>query len=768
VEGIEIKGIEQLVKDKLAGANELLATKKEDTLDSLHSHIIGSFQKAKDARETSGVNQIMLDGLRAYNGTYSSSELESIGSGSSIWMNLTSNLCRVASSWIQDILVGTKSYSIKPTPIPELPEEEANIIASLVEEQFQKAKEEEAEAKAAAEQAQAEQGQEQGQEAPPPAPKEKVETLKEVNEYKRDLQEAILDALNTESNEAFEPIARQVADNLVEGEWDKAMLEFLDDFPIFPTAIMKGPVITKEPKLKWENGEAVTTEEYKFKNKRLNPLDIYPAPEASTPNEGDFIEHLRLDRTELYSLAKIGEEGGYHSKNIKKVLAGEEALLDVDDYIESELAEEELKGDREKKNNNTFHGLHFFGAVPVKVLKEWGFKTEKKDDEDTIEVEAILVGSEVIKCILNDDPLGRRPYFIASFQNRPGAFWGSSLAYLLRDVQKMCNGACRALADNMALSSGPQAEVNTNLLANEGPIEEIYPRKIWEVVSDPMGGGGRAINFFTVPSNAKELLSIYDRFEAMGNDISMIPRHAYTNEATQGAHQTFNGLAMLLEGASKGIKGTIRRIDYGVIIPRVQYEFYHIMLKGEIDYTGDIEVHALGSGALTMRASEELKRQEFLRIITQPAVMAAIGEEGIISLVKEIAEGLGLNESIVPTRFELKQRDKKKAENAQAAQKAELDKALAPTNAQVQGQMKMHEGTQQTAQMQIQQSGEIEMAKLQLKQQAEDLRTQSNIERDKVSLRKTEMQEANKADMKSKEIALSLQGAGTGDRDKAN
>ncbi len=748
---LELKGTPEIIEEKLIEDDAGIIVDDAEVLSDLHSHISHSFRDAKDARETNDVNKMMLDSLRANNGEYSKDELAQIGTGSTIWMNVTSLKVRAASSWIQDILVGTKAYSLEPTPIPDLPKEEAEMVAALVEEQFSLAKKGREEAQ-------------KGQGQPAQTGNQKIESIKEINDYKRDFKEAILAELNEESKMSFEPISRAVDDSLIEGKWDQALLEFIDDFCIFPTAIMKGPVITNQNKVAWVNGEPVVTEEYLLKNKRINPLDIYPAPEASSPNDGDFCEHIRLSRSELSSLRTAK---GYDAEAIEEILEQGLGMMGVDDNIEQELAEEELKGTRELANQSIYHGIHYFGSVPVKKLEGWGLSLSG-EPEDCVEIEAIVVGTRVIKCILNSDPLGRRPYFIASFQNRPGGFWGNSLPHLLRDIQKICNGAARALADNMALSSGPQAEVNVDRLASDGPIDEMYPRKIWEVINDPNGGNTKAINFFTVPSNAKELLAVYDRFEQMADDVTMIPKYAYSNESTKGSHQTFNGLAMLLEGASKGVKGCIRRIDYGVIIPRVEYEFYTIMLKGELEYTGDINVHALGSGALTMKASEELKRQEFLRIITAPAVMDAVGKEGIIALVKNVAEGLGLNENIVPTRFELKMRDEKAAENAKAAQEAEMQRVMGPVERQASAQEGMHQGTQETARMKIQAETGVEQAKLSLKEQAEILRNQSNMNRDQTTLQKAQMDNSTERDKTSKSVALSLQTSGGPNQDKSN
>ena len=742
MESIQIKGIDKIVKEYLDKANELLPS--EDVLalsDKLYNHIISVFRRSKDVRETSGVNKIMLDSLRSYNGEYSPEELALIAEqgGSNIFMNLTSTKVRAAASWIADILVGTKAYSAGPTPIPELPEDITLMIQELVESKFQAAK---------------------GAEG-----SDELQTITETNEYKRDLSEAILNEMNAEANLGFKLIDKAIEDSFVEGGWDEALTEFIDYFCIFPTAVMKGPVISEEKTLVWSNGQPVVSKDYKFLNKNINPLDIYPSPEATSVNDGDLCEHLRFTRSSLSALRKA--KGGYNVEKINKVLSTEDKSLNIDDYIEEEKIDEELRGTREDANQNIFHGIHFFGAVPIKTLRDWG-KDVEGDDEDIVEVEAILVGSEVIKVVLNDDPLGRRPYYTASFQNRPGAFWGTSLPHILRDIQKMCNATARSLADNMALSSGPQAEIYTDRIASDGPIEEIYPRKIWEVTSDLTGGTGRAVNFFTVPSNAQELLGVYDRFEQMADDVSMVPKYAYSNENTKGSHQTFRGLATLLEGASKGIKGCIRRIDYGLIVPRVEYEFYHLMLKGDIKYTGAIDVKALGSATLTMKGAEDMKKQEFLQLALQPQVMQRIGTDAVVDIVRDVVETLGFSNVNIPSRHETKLAAKSEAEAAAQNRQAQLEEKLAPTKLQVDGQVNMHQGTQDTARLKIASNEKIALAKLHADTQKDVADVQLKDKSIDVKAATDADATQQKREAVDKSIAMSLQGQGTGDRDKSN
>lgn len=516
--GIEIASPEdaQVMLDRLEEIEEITIVEPE--YSSLFSHITSIFQKHKDAKDTSDITNEIFASLRDYKGEYSPEDLSRITSegGSAIFMNLTATKVRAAQSWIRDILLASNvdSFSIKPTPIPSLPEDISKQIEDSFAKDFNMQKE-----------------QMQGQ----MSSKDMQDMISTHNKDKRDVREAILEEINLEAIDQMNLIERKIKDDLKEGKWEEALSDFIEDFCVFPAAIMKAPVITKKDRLVWERGVPIATSSHTFLNKRVSPIDIYPSPSSCSPQEGDFIEHMRLSVGELLSLKGVD---GYNSSAIDSVIENNLSGISwFDTGIESEKAEEENKGDYLKANDGIYHALHFWGLAKREDLIEWGLQLEGDGGELYEEVEAIIVGTEVIKCKLNDDPLKRRPYYKASYQNIPGSFWGRSLPSLMRDTQRMCNACARALANNMSLAAGPQVEVYIERLADAGDIEEIKPLKLWQVTADPTGAGGRAINFFQVPSIANELLAVYDRFEQKADDATGIPRYAYGNEKISGAAQ---------------------------------------------------------------------------------------------------------------------------------------------------------------------------------------------------------------------------------------
>lgn len=597
------------------------------------------------------------------------------------------------------------------------------------------------------------QGPEGQQPQQPPTP---VETLKEMQEKKRDLYDAVREELNKEASFAFEIIETKIKDQMKEGKWEKALSEFIDDFCIFPTAFIKGPIITVRKKLKWVNGVAVPVTDYVMLNKRISPLDCYPSPEAASVMDGNFIEHLRMSRKEVASLL---DAEGYKQEALRRVLERDEGKgypSGMDTNIEDEKASEEMREDTYRANVNVFHGMHFFGTAPVKHLRDWGMEDPALDDLDPeaeVDIEAILIGTEIIKCVINDDPLGRRPYYSASYQKRPGSIWGTAPPFLMRDIQKMCNACARALSNNMGLSSGPIMELNVDRLADGQEIEQLRPRDVVQTTSDPVGGSGRAIQFFTIPSVAQELLAVYKEYEVKADDVTMIPRYAYGNERTGGAAQTASGLSMLLESASKGIKDAIRHIDEGVIVPRVEMEFYTLMLKGKLQFNGDINVIARGSQSLTLAGAEQMRRNEFLQVTANPIDQEIMGIEGRAEILRVMADDLGLGENIVPGRQELKKKEKDK----QAAQGQQTSAPVQAAQIQNETILKIAQEGNQLEAKDLERKTAKDQADVQLRAMEQEGRTRSDAAKVTAKLEDTKMKTDSEEHRANQAIALSLE-----------
>jgi hypothetical protein len=617
------------------------------------AHIHKVWQIARDARKFSNVEERMLRNMRARRAEYDPDKLAAIREmgGAEIYAGITSVKCRAAAGWIRDVMLGTgveRPWSIRPTPVPELPAEINEVIV----------------AEAAKPIAQA---------LMAGVPVDMNQSVQLVS----NLRDQALAAVREESAKRAERMADKMEDQLVEGGFLEALDAFIDDLTVYPTAVLKGPVVRRKPRLTWDGGQEPTVnQELVLEWERVSPFDFYPCPSMENVQQGDLIQKHQLSRYELQQLKGVD---GYDSGAIDKVLTdyrmGHNAWL----YETAIANEAEGKPSVSWASNpdQLIDALQFWGSVPGQFLLDWGMKPEQvQDPTQEYHVEAWLIGSYVIKAVLNYDPLCRKPYYTASYEKIPGSIWGNSVADLVRDPQVIANATARALVNNMAMASGPQVGIKVDRLATGERITSLQPWRIWQMTTDPMAGStDKAVEFFQPSSNAGELMAVFDRWTELADEYSGIPRYL-TGDTTGGAGRTASGLSMLISNAGKSIKQVIGNVDIGVFKPMLERLYYHNMrYADDPDLKGDVQVVARGASALIAKEAAQVRRQEFLAATANPIDMQIMGIEGRGAVLREVAKGLDMNtDKIVPPPEVLKM----KLAAAAAAQMAQLGGGAPP------------------------------------------------------------------------------------------
>lgn len=607
---------------------------QQPMIQSLSAHVQKCWEAARTAKMQT-VEQRMLKSLRQRRGEYEPDLLEDIkaSGGAEIFMMITSTKCRSASAWLRDTLMGAKDekpWTIDPTPIPDLP---PNLRDSVFEEANQKAMQIEA------------------MSGMPLSRQEAYELIQQV-------KSRMMVEMREMAKEAAERMELKMEDQLTEGGFREAFASFIDDLVTFPSAIIKGPILRKKPRLVWKEAvvgqfEPVVTDEIVTTWERVDPFNLYPAPNSTHPNDGYLIERHRLTRQSLSEL--IGVDG-YDDGAIKAVLDeyGRGGLRDWL-YIDSAKASAEGKSVSAVQSNpeTEIDAIQFWGAVQGKMLIEFGLATEDIDPIKEYHCEVWKIGRWVIKAILNYDPFHRKPYFKASFEEIPGSFWGNAPPDLMRDCQAMCNYAARAIADNMGIASGPQVGYNIDRLPPGADLTSMAPWKTWQFSSDPMGSNSPAIEFFQPQSISGELMQIFDKFSTRADEDTGIPRYITgDNAGIGGAGRTASGMSMLMGNAGKTIKQVIFNIDTHVIQPLIERLYFHNMMHADDpDLKGDVNIAARGANSLVVKDAAQTRRNEFLQVaLNSPVVQQIIGQEGIAALLHEQAKTLDMDaDEIVPS-----------------------------------------------------------------------------------------------------------------------
>ncbi len=396
--------------------------------------------------------------------------------GSEIFMGIVSTKCRTATAWLRDTLLGTgtdKPWSISATPIPDVPPDIIDRLEGIMQQNLM-------------------QFYDQGGEQIPPEELQKLAT---------GMKDTAMREMKHEAEKRVDRMEKKMEDQLLEGGYVKSLFEFTNDIATYPYAVLKGPVPRKRKVMKYNGaGGLEPSEVVRDEWERVDPYKFYWSPWGDDIQNMPVIEIHHLTREDVEAM--IGVEG-YDEDAVRALLSDFGAGgIDWLDHEDSEM--EDLEGkDFDDVDNDLVGAIQLWDSIPGTLLLEWGMKEKEIDDpQKSYPCEVWMVNDTVIKAVLNYDPLGRKPYYVTSFEKVPGRVDGNGVADLCMDAQSMCNAAARSLSNNMGISSGPQVGVNVSRLPAGEDITQMYPWKIWQFQQSEFGDSSPPMNFFQPNSNA--------------------------------------------------------------------------------------------------------------------------------------------------------------------------------------------------------------------------------------------------------------------------
>lgn len=586
-------------------------------LSNLVTFIKAKFEEAKLAKDP--IDKICIENLYYYNCEYTPEKLQQIREigGSEIYVPLVNIKCRALKAWLTDTFFpdsGDPPFDIEPTPVPQLPEEVEEALktefSTQIQDLLQKALQ--------------------------------VEQLSNgqfsVSSILPNLRQQF-DLMKKEYLSKQEKVAKDLAfrekqriyDQFVEGGFFEALDEVLLDLSIFPTAILKACV--PRPKKQLGPGKQIITNVIPTFN-RVSPFDIFPSPNVS--DFSDYvIEILHLTPQDLASLKEVE---GFDAATIDVILGlyGETGYsLSIANTSERRKLERKGSG----ISTNTIDVIEFWGSVKGEILKEYVSDVE---DDKYYDVTVWICEDMVLKAVINQDPLGNKPYCKASFISVPGSFWGKSLVCILKSLQDGVNALSRAIVNNSALSSGPMIERNVDRIA-PSTARTVQPWAIFD--SHDMGmSAAPAFRFYQPNVTAAALIQVLGYYMRLADELSGIPPYAHAILTTGGAGRTATGLSMMMESSSRGIREVVKNIDKGIIEVAVRLQY----LQNVFNYYGltempDLNIKAKGSTALQARMAQVSKLLQLLQITSNPTDTAIMGLEGRKQLLEGILAGFGVN-----------------------------------------------------------------------------------------------------------------------------
>lgn len=599
----------ELGPEGIAAAEDANSQEQEE-LNSLGAILKSKYTEYKDARDD--IEDGWIEDLRAFMGQYDPdvlAKIQSKGERSQVYVGLTRTKVLAAYSRMTDLLFqpGQKFFSIEKTPVSKQPlvEQELSERAAL-------------EIQQAAEQV----GTAGIEELVIARLDELTQEIEEETERRVvNMEEAILD---------------QALENNLEGKMKDAIMEQV----IFGTGAMKAGTLRIEKDHKWVKGEdgfnLIYEESPSPEMEAVSIFDLYPDPHATSVDDmRDIFRRHIISRTEFNALKD------YPGFNVDLV----NECIEMNPEGNHDEAQHEV--DRRNianvndSNTNTekFEVLEYWGSLNGHDLEDAGVEFGQ-DDDLSMEYSANIwmVSGKVIKAQLNPLPGNIIPYFIFPYEKNPHAFWGTGVPRMMRDSQATMNAATRIYLDNVALSSGPMVEVNTDIMASGEDPTELYP---WRVFLREGGDGNQPmVRFYQPQSNSPALVSVIELFRRFADETTALP--SYTHGQTQSSlNRTATGISILMSNANIVLKSVIKNIDDFLTRPMIRSLYDWNMTWNENENVkSDMRIIAKGSTALIQKEVQSQRLLQFLSLINNPMDAQMVDRE---KLLTDIAKSLDID-----------------------------------------------------------------------------------------------------------------------------
>lgn len=651
----------------------------------LATYVLTAFRRNADHRRSSGVDHRLRKALLAQTCSFTPEQKEKMrraGLSEDIYAPITTVKIRAAKAMLVDIFnsAGEWPFTLKATPDPEVPErvtaEAVESVRGEVEGIFRRL---------------AASGVQEL------APND-IDTLRGIIES---AYESRYDEIQNRK-EAFARVRarrmeRKVQDYFAEGGFIDAFQDYVNNICVYGTGLILGPIprVVAVNRCRTNHRTGVVRYERTYRRiptfESVNPMDCYPAPDAKSADEGPLCIRIKFTANELWQYVQSAR--GANTDRAEGWFPGTvRALLDRYPQGGCKIDSEPFDPVRRLQEQNgsdesfdcTLEGIRCFASIRGSDLIEFGV-TKNRDGgaigfASFYQVEAIVLGGFVVYCRIIDDRIGR-PVCKGVFYELPGSWWGESIADKVALCQNVMNNAIKALMQNMAAASGPMYWINdvARYTDKDGTGLKVRPHKMWAFQTSMMGNSGAPMGVIGVPSNASELLTVWERMKTQADDDSGIPAYTYgQSSGNSGAMRTAQGLAIFTEAASRGMKMVINTTDRLVTRALVKKTVDYILLYDEdLGLKGDCEVVPAGIMGKILHAQQEQQRlQLFNMVINNQFLLQLVGPKGVMALLRPSIQDVNINpDDVLPGEERVEELEKLQAitqmAQAAAAQPAE-------------------------------------------------------------------------------------------------
>lgn len=425
-------------------------------------------------------------------------------------------------------------------------------------------------------------------------------------------------------------IQNQLYDKTVEGGYRKAIIEFADDFALYPFAVLHGPFPTPVKTTVWKGDKFAEVTRDRWMFERISPFDFFWTQDSADCNTGTGVYiRKQVPYDFLYNareMARDDPDSGYIARNLTELIDKAK-----NSYIPKRWTEFYTNNPENSTNKlisvawqhgDSIEILIRYGRFLGSVLEDMGYTNLNPDR--TYETKVVMVGGLVVQCQLNKNPGETpRPIFSSSFSRRTGSMVGISIGQRVLPYHEAYRAVIQLTMYNLGLSAEPITEVDIGRVEEYMPKEwdenpTITPGMVIPADGARMGENTPAVRFTQIPNITAQSLRMAQYIFDQAHVISNIPAALHGQPVGSGANRTVRGLLTLQGNTLKPIKSAMENLDMDVIEPMVLLMYrLLVMYDDDFEYTGDAKIIAKGAATMIERELEKQGAMENLQILGQ-------------------------------------------------------------------------------------------------------------------------------------------------------
>lgn len=666
------------------------APKKEMNLEERLKALVDRKQEEADKRvqKRSVIEQEWIRDLRQYNGDYEPDTLQQLKdeNRSELFVNQTRPKTDACAARLFDMMFPTdeRNFGILPTPVPTL--------AEMATEGIEKAK-----AMAPAANAALTQGD--------PAQAEAV--AQQANSLAAAAEKAKADL--AEARKRADAMEDEIDDQLTECQYAAEVRECIEEACKLGTAVMEGPVIHHAVRQVWRKAPQTDSDgqvdpstsqsgwvlemvpDKRPAYYRVPLEEFFPEMVRSPRESQDFYRRRLLNVSQMRDLSKRPQ---FNADAIREII--KEKPQGTTPTLITQLRQ--LAGKTNDPDLERYHVWEYRGALSGEDLRDLAeyFGKDKKAFEDIdplVDVPAVLWFCQGKPLFFAIHPLdsGEPIYSVFTFAKDDSSMFGRGIPRLMRDPQDALGAGWRMMMDNAGLASGPQVEIDTDILEPADGNWELAPRKVWKRKAGASAKPGIVVH--NIDSHQGELANVITLAKQFCDDETSMPLIA---QGEQGAHptNTAHGMSIIMNSVNVVFRRLVKNFDDQITTPNMRRLYHWNMQFNQRDeIKGDFQVDARGSSVLLVR---EIQSQNLLNIAQNWAGHPILGkfllDHGLPAARKAVQSMMINADEILITDQQLKELV---AQEAEAAKTAPPDPVVQRMQLQLELEDKQHQNRMQ-------------------------------------------------------------------------